>query len=164
MKISQAPSAPINGVVPMVATLPRSVPAPYGAVGTVTYSLTLARGAIVPIAALQTNEDQNYVFAIEGGKAVMRYVKIVGQSGTVAAVTGIRDGAQLIMSPPPGCWRAHPCRSRARSASRMPRAAANRRLHNHLPRARERQRLILRAEQRQELNEHASQLRSKSLQ
>jgi len=102
VKVSQSPSAPINGVVPMVATIPRSSTAPYGAVGTVTYSLTLAHGAIVPIAALQTNEDQNYVFTIEGGKATMRYVKIVGQSGTVAAVTGIPDGAQLIMSPPPG--------------------------------------------------------------
>jgi HlyD family secretion protein len=102
VRISQTPSAPINGVVPMVATIPRASTAPYGAVGTVTYSLTLAHGAIVPIAALQTNEDQNYVFTIEGGKAVMRYVKIVGQSGTVAAVTGIQDGTQLIMSPPPG--------------------------------------------------------------
>ena len=102
VRISQAPSAPINGVVPMVATIPRVFSAPYGAVGTVTYSLTLAHGAIVPIAALQTNEDQNYVFVIEGGKAVMRIVKIVGQSGTVAAVDGINDGAQLIMSPPPG--------------------------------------------------------------
>ncbi len=102
VKISQAPSAPINGVVPMVATVPRSVNAPYGAVGTVTYTLTIAHGAIVPIATLQTNEDKNYVFSIEGGKAVMRYVTIVGQSGSVAAVSGIPDGAQLIMSPPPG--------------------------------------------------------------
>ena len=102
VRIIQAPSAPINGVVPMVAGVPRSFNVPYGAVGTVTYSLTLAHGAIVPIATLQTNEDQNYVFSIEVGKAVMRYVKIVGQSGSVAAVTGIPDGAQLIMSPPPG--------------------------------------------------------------
>ncbi len=102
VRISQAPSAPINGVVPMVATLPRSVPAPYGAVGTVTYSLTLARGAIVPIAALETNEDQNYVFTIEGGKAVMRYVKIVGQSGTVAAVTGHSGRSAAHHEPSPG--------------------------------------------------------------
>jgi hypothetical protein len=102
VKVSQSPSAPINGVVPMVAAVPRSFAVPYGAVGTVTYSLTLAHGAIVPIATLQTNEDQNYVFTIEVGKAVMRYVKIVGQAGSVAAVSGIPDGAQLIMSPPPG--------------------------------------------------------------
>ncbi|HVP10713.1 MAG TPA: HlyD family efflux transporter periplasmic adaptor subunit [Phycisphaerae bacterium] len=102
IRVSQAPSAPINGVVPMVASVPRGFAPPYGAVGTVTYSLTLAHGAIVPIAALQTNEDQNYVFTIEGGKAVMKIVKIVGQSGTVAAVTGIADASQIIMSPPPG--------------------------------------------------------------
>lgn len=102
VKISQAPSAPINGVVPMVATVPRSITAPYGAVGTVTYTLTVARGAIVPIATLQTNEDRNYVFSVENGKAVMRYVTIVGQSGTAAAVSGISDGVQVIMNPPPG--------------------------------------------------------------
>jgi len=102
VRISQAPSAPINGVVPMVATVPRSFNAPYGAVGTVTYSLTLAHGAILPIATLQTNEDQNYVFTVESGKAVVRNVQIVGQAGSVAAVSGIPDGAQVIMSPPPG--------------------------------------------------------------
>jgi multidrug efflux pump subunit AcrA (membrane-fusion protein) len=102
VKVSQAPSAPINGVVPMVASAPRGFNAPYGAVGTVSYNLTLAHGAIVPIAALQTNEDQNYVFTIQNGKAAIQYVKIVGQAGTVAAVTGVPDGTQLIMSPPPG--------------------------------------------------------------
>jgi len=102
VKVSQAPSAPINGVVPMVAAVPRSFSAPYGAVGTVTYTLTIAHGAIVPIATLQTNEDRNYVFTVENGKAVMRYVTISGQSGTGAAVSGIPDGAQVIMSPPPG--------------------------------------------------------------
>ena len=68
VRISQAPSAPINGVVPMVASLPRSVNLQYGAVGTVMYSLNLASGALIPIAALQVNEDQNYVYAIVGGK------------------------------------------------------------------------------------------------
>jgi multidrug resistance efflux pump len=102
VKISQSPSAPINGVVPMVAAAPRGFTLPFGAVGTVTYGLTLARGALVPIAALMTNEDQNYVYAVEGGKALMKYVKILGQSGTAAAVSGVDDGAQIIMNPPPG--------------------------------------------------------------
>ncbi len=102
VKVSQSPSAPINGVVPMVASVPRGFTAPYGAVGTVSYSLTLAHGALVPIAALQTNEDQNYVFIIQGGKAAVANVKIIGQAGTVAAVSGIADGTQLILSPPPG--------------------------------------------------------------
>jgi HlyD family secretion protein len=102
VRISQSPSAPINGVVPMVAAAPKGFDLPFGAVGTVTYGLTLARGAVVPIASLMTNEDQNYVYAVEGGKAVMRYVKILGQSGTEAAVSGVDDGAQIVLNPPPG--------------------------------------------------------------
>ncbi len=102
VKVSQAPAAPLNGVVPMVAAVPSSFPVPYGAVGTVTYSLTVAHGAVVPIAALQTAEDQTYVFTIQNGKAVVSNVTIVGQSGTMAAVSGIPDGSQLILSPPPG--------------------------------------------------------------
>ena len=34
VKVSQAPSAPINGVIPMVTDVPRSFSLPYGAVGT----------------------------------------------------------------------------------------------------------------------------------
>jgi len=102
VKVSQSPSAPINGVVPMVAAVPRSFPLPYGAVGTVSYSLTLAHGAIIPIGALQTNEDKEYVFAIQNGKAVIRNVTILGQSESSAAVSGVDDGMQVIMNPPPG--------------------------------------------------------------
>ena len=102
VKVSQAPSAPINGVIPMVTDVPRSFTLPYGAVGTVSYSLTIAQGAIVPIGALQTNEDQNYVFAVVNGKAVTRNIKILGQSETSAVVAGVEDGAQVIMNAPPG--------------------------------------------------------------
>ncbi len=102
VKVSQAPSAPINGVIPMVTDVPRSFTLPYGAVGTTSYSLTVARGAIVPIAALQTNEDQNYVFAVVNGKAVTRNITILGQSETSAVVSGVEDGAQVIMNAPPG--------------------------------------------------------------
>ena len=100
--ISQAPSAPINGVIPMVAEVPLSFPLPYGAVGTVTYSLTLARGAIVPIEALQTNEDKEYVFVILNGKVVIRNITILAQSETSAAVSGVEDGTQVVLNPPPG--------------------------------------------------------------
>jgi RND family efflux transporter MFP subunit len=102
VKVSQAPSAPINGVIPMVAAVPRTFPLPYGAVGTVSYSLTLAHGAIVPIGALQTNEDKEYVFAILNGKAVIKNVTILGQSESSAAVSGVEDGTQVILNPPPG--------------------------------------------------------------
>jgi multidrug resistance efflux pump len=102
VKISQAASAPINGVVPMVTDVPRSFALPYGSVGTVSYSIMIARGAIVPIAALQTNEDQNYVFAVVNGKAVIRNITILGQSETSTVVSGVEEGAQVIMNPPPG--------------------------------------------------------------
>jgi len=102
VKVSQAPSAPINGVVPMVAALPRALKLPYGGVGTVSYSLSLAQGAIVPIGALQVNEDQNYVYAIADGKAVVKTVTILAESGTSAAVAGVNAGDMVIVNPPAG--------------------------------------------------------------
>jgi multidrug resistance efflux pump len=100
--VRQLPSAPVNGMVPLVASVPASFPISYGAVGTVGYSLNLARGILIPIAALQTTEDKNYVFTIEDGKAVARTVTIIAESGVQAAVSGIPGGAQVIVSPPPG--------------------------------------------------------------
>ncbi len=102
VRIHQAPSAPINGVVPLTAEVPPSLSLPYGAVGTVTYSLTLARGALVPIATLNTNEDKNYVFVVTDGKAVMQPVVILEEAGVTAAVAGLAEGAQVIISAPPG--------------------------------------------------------------
>lgn len=100
--VRQLPSAPVNGMVPMVASVPASFPISYGAVGMVGYSLNLARGTLIPIAALQTAEDKNYVFTIENGKTVMRNVTIIAESGVQAAVSGISGGTQVIVSPPPG--------------------------------------------------------------
>ena len=70
--VRQLPSAPVNGMVPMVASVPISFPISYGAVGTVGYSADPARGILIPIASLQTNEDKNYVFVIKEGKASCR--------------------------------------------------------------------------------------------
>ena len=102
IRISQAPSAPINGIVPMVAALPRAGNLQYGSVGTVVYSLNLASGALIPIAALQVNEDQNFVYAIVGGKVIARPITILAESGTTAAVSGIDEGTQVVLNPPPG--------------------------------------------------------------
>ena len=101
-RVGQTPSAPINGVVPMVASLERPGSLAYGAVGTVSYSLTLASGALVPIAALQVNEDQNFVFTVVAGKVASRPITILAETGVMAAATGVDDGAQVILSPPPG--------------------------------------------------------------
>jgi hypothetical protein len=61
LRISQAPSAPIGGLVPMVAAVPGSSGLPFGAVGTVSYFLSLARGALIPIAALAMRENHSVV-------------------------------------------------------------------------------------------------------
>jgi multidrug efflux pump subunit AcrA (membrane-fusion protein) len=100
--VRQLPSAPVGGLVPMVASPPSAFPIAYGTVGTVSYSITLARGIIVPIAALQTMEDRNYVFAVEDGKAKIQTVVVIAESGISAAVSGIASGAQIVINPPPG--------------------------------------------------------------
>jgi multidrug efflux pump subunit AcrA (membrane-fusion protein) len=100
--VRQLPSAPVNGMVPMVASVPLSFPISYGAVGTVGYSLTLARGILIPIASLQTTEDRNYVFVIKEGKAIMQTITIIAESGITAAVSGLEPGSQVTVSPPPG--------------------------------------------------------------
>jgi multidrug resistance efflux pump len=102
VSIVQAPSAPIGGVVPMVAAVPASAPVSYGAVGTITYRLTLATGPIIPIGALQTRADQNFVFTVANGKAAEQPVTILAEGGTSAVVKGIAAGTQVIVSPPPG--------------------------------------------------------------
>lgn len=102
VRISQAPSAPVNGVVPMVAALPDGVSIAFGSVGTVSFTLTLAQGVLVPVAAIQTNEDQNFLFAVENGKAVMKPITILAETGVGTAVSGIEPGTQAIINPPPG--------------------------------------------------------------
>jgi multidrug resistance efflux pump len=102
LKITQSSEVPVNGVVPLVAALPSAVPVSYGAVGTVSYSLPLARGALVPTGSLQTNEDQNFVYLVESGKAAARPITILAESGNTAAVSGVKAGAMVVVNPPPG--------------------------------------------------------------
>lgn len=102
VRIIQSPSAPINGVVPLVAELPRQVPVSYGAVGTITYKLNLATGLLIPIGALVTRADQNLVYSIADGKAVEQPITLVAESGVTAVVKGLQPGMQIILSPPPG--------------------------------------------------------------
>lgn len=100
--VKQSPSAPINGTVPMVAQVPSSYAPSFGSVGTVSYSLSVAQGILIPIAALRTSEDKNYVFVIADGKAVSTPITIIAESGITAAVTGVASGSQVIVNPPPG--------------------------------------------------------------
>jgi Multidrug resistance efflux pump len=99
--VRQSPSAPISGVVPMVASAPAAA-LPYGSVGDVVYRIPLARGILLPIAALETLQGQNYVFVVENGRAATKNVTVVAESGTTAAVQGLAAGDVVIVSPPPG--------------------------------------------------------------
>lgn len=92
----------MNGVVPLVAAIPTSLPLTYGAVGTVGYSVSLARGALVPTGSLQTNEDQNFVYVVVNGKALVRRIVVLAESGNSAAVSGLNAGDMVVVNPPPG--------------------------------------------------------------
>ncbi len=100
--VDQAPSAPVNGVVPLTATIVGGVQPAFGVVGAVSYTLPLASGVLVPIASLQTNGSDNYVSVVSGGKVTNLVVTVVAETDTQAVVTGVPAGAQVIVSPPPG--------------------------------------------------------------
>jgi multidrug efflux pump subunit AcrA (membrane-fusion protein) len=102
LKVSRSPEVPLNGVVTIVAAVPVSLPLSFGAIGTVSYSLTLSRGALIPTGALQTNEDKNFVYVVEAGKALVRPITILAESGNSAAVSGVNAGSLVVVNPPPG--------------------------------------------------------------
>ena len=47
---------------------------------------------MIPTGALQTNEDKNFVYVVEGGKALVRQITILAESGNTAAVSGVDAG------------------------------------------------------------------------
>ncbi len=100
--ITQTPSAPINGVVPMTASVPVSIPVSYGTVGTITYKLTIGNGPQIPLSSLQSRANINFVYSIVNGKATEVPVIIVAEAGTTAVVRGLNAGDQVILNPPPG--------------------------------------------------------------
>jgi HlyD family secretion protein len=102
VRLAQDPSAPINGVVPMVAAIPRALPAGYGSVGTVGYKLVVGAGPQIPIAALQTRADTNFVYVVVNGAAQEAPVLITAESGSTAVVQGVKQGDQVVINPPPG--------------------------------------------------------------
>ncbi len=102
LRIKQAPSAPVNGTVPMVATPSVPFDLPFGSVGNIKYTVVLATGSLVPVMALGTVENRNYVYAVESGVAVQKFVSIIAESGAFAAVSGLDAGTIAIISPPPG--------------------------------------------------------------
>jgi len=102
VRVLQMPSAPINGIVPMVASSPAGLNLPFGSVGTVTYTMAVATGAIVPIASIQTKGNQNYVYAISNATVAQQTIGVIAESGTSAVVSGLKDGDVVVVNPPPG--------------------------------------------------------------
>jgi multidrug efflux pump subunit AcrA (membrane-fusion protein) len=102
IKVSQAPSAPINGVIPLIASVPASFGLPFGTVGSVSYTVGVASGVLVPLNALGTLENRTYVFKIVDDRATTVNVTILGESGITTAVDGIRPGDVIVVNPPPG--------------------------------------------------------------
>jgi len=101
--VIQTPSAPINGIVPLIAKLSGSQQdLPYGTVGNVAYSVQVANGTQVPIPALQTDGSETYVFTIVTGKSHKQPVTILAETSDIAAVSGLAPGSIVISSPPPG--------------------------------------------------------------
>ncbi|HUX12234.1 MAG TPA: HlyD family efflux transporter periplasmic adaptor subunit [Spirochaetia bacterium] len=108
-QITQTPSSPINGVVPMVASLRSGQNSlPYGAVGNVSYPVEIANGTQVPIPALQTDGNVTYVFTIVAGKAHRQPVTILAETSDTAAVTGLAASSIVISNPPPGLLESAP--------------------------------------------------------
>jgi len=102
LRVRNEPSAPTGGLVPMVAEPVDRLDLPYGAVGAIRYRVSLAAGVIAPIAALESLEGRHYVFAVEEGKAAIRDVTILAESGAEVALSGIGDGTTLVLDAPPG--------------------------------------------------------------
>jgi multidrug efflux pump subunit AcrA (membrane-fusion protein) len=102
LKVTRSPEIPLNGVVRKVAAIPGSLPLSFGAVGMLSYSIILAHGVIIPVSAIQANENQNFVFTISGGYAAIKPITILGEIGAAAAVRGIQSGSRVVLYPPPG--------------------------------------------------------------
>ena len=102
IRVRQAPSNPINGVVPMTASLPPEADLPFGTIGNVSYLVDLAEGTLIPLSSIQTLENTNYVFIVANGKVATQNIVVVAESGIIAAVTGINPGSMAVVSPPPG--------------------------------------------------------------
>jgi multidrug efflux pump subunit AcrA (membrane-fusion protein) len=102
LAVKLAPSAPVSGLVPLVAGAKERLDLPFGIVGSVSYRVALGKGVILPVAALRIQEDRNYVFTVEGGAAAIRYVKIVAEAGASVAVEGIEEGSVVVVNAPPG--------------------------------------------------------------
>lgn len=102
VRINQVPSAPVNGLVPLTASIAGANLPNYGSVGTVHYTLPVAKGVLLPITALQSKENQVFVFTIQNSKVVPINITLQGEAGSHVAVNGLNLPAVVIVNAPPG--------------------------------------------------------------
>lgn len=102
VQIAQRPAAPVNQNVSLTARFVGEAVAAPGLVGNLSYSVKLAQGTLLPIAALQNDGTRSYVFVVLEGKAKAQTVEVLGQAGNTTAVRGVPGGSEVIVSPPPG--------------------------------------------------------------
>ncbi|NNM54614.1 MAG: biotin/lipoyl-binding protein [Spirochaetales bacterium] len=110
LTVSSFPGAPVNGLLPMTAMPKEPIKVPFGVVGTVRYEVVVAKGAVVPVSALQSDGSVSYVFTVSDNKSVKTPITVLGEAGTLAAVSGIADQTVVIDSPPPGLLPGAPIR------------------------------------------------------
>ncbi|HTH13183.1 MAG TPA: HlyD family efflux transporter periplasmic adaptor subunit [Spirochaetia bacterium] len=101
-KVTQAPSAPVNGLVTLTAALPAGLNATLGTVGSVAYSVVLAEGTLVSLPALQSAENKTFVFVVNNNRVSRVEVTILAESGAFAAVSNLADNVVVVDNPPPG--------------------------------------------------------------
>jgi multidrug efflux pump subunit AcrA (membrane-fusion protein) len=102
IRVRQTPSNPISGVVPMTASFGGQVELPYGSIGNVSYLVELAKGTLVPLNAIGTLENRNFVYLVVNGRVTTQNILVIAESGIIAAVTGLSPGSLVVISPPPG--------------------------------------------------------------
>ena len=101
--LTQIPAAPVGGLIPLAAGLPADLSPPLGTVGTITYSVELAVGTLVPLQAVQSAENTTFVFTVTpANKVAKSLVTLLAETGSYAAVTGVPVGSTVILNPPPG--------------------------------------------------------------
>lgn len=102
VKVSGNPNSASSGVVNITGRFVGDEVPASGTVGTVKYSSVVGRGVLVPTTALQADNEQVAVFTVQGGRAKLQNIKVLGQTGDTAVVSGLTADTPIIATPPAG--------------------------------------------------------------
>ncbi|OLV17717.1 efflux RND transporter periplasmic adaptor subunit [Deinococcus marmoris] len=102
VKVAQNPGSPTGGSVPITARFIGDTLPALGTVGAVQYASTVGKGALIPSTALQSDNNKALVYLLDGGKAKLQNVTVIGQANGQAVVSGLTADMQIIDQPPAG--------------------------------------------------------------